>query len=190
MTAASRISARDTLRAATREDHARVDALPRMQRLLEPGVSVEDYAVAIARLYQLHETLCEVIPTTLGTCAHSALSVEDLMVGLRRDRQALKIEDHAPVPAENAPSLSTAAHALGAWYVLEGAALGGALIARHLRRHLGEGIPLAHFGRAGDGRWPRFLAHLEQRLDSRASVDAAIEGASLAYRYTEQVLKS
>ncbi len=55
-------------------------------------------------------------------------------------------------------------HALGAWYVHEGAALGGLLIAAEVRRRLPQASPATRFfageGRATAARWRRFQAVL------------------------------
>ena len=181
---------RNALRAATHADHQRVDALPRMRRLLDPEVSTEDYAWVIARLHALHTVLTVSITRALDTYASEELRVEDLLPNLEADVEALSGAPTASPGTRPAPNLETGAQALGAWYVLEGAALGGALIAKHLREHLSSSLPLAHFGRSARGRWPRFLNHLSVALDDDAALEDAIVGAGKAYRYVEQILAS
>lgn len=189
MTVESRPRARTALREATASDHARVDSLPRMQRLLSAEITAGEYGETLESLHALHQLLSAQIAESLGAFEHPTLSVDDLMVGLRSDLRKLRIK---PGPLRSTkpapPHFASPAAAIGAWYVLEGAALGGALIARHLHRHLGPDLPTDHFGRSAKDRWPRFLAHLETVLDHDVAIDGAIEGAKRCYCFTREIL--
>ncbi|MEL7045261.1 MAG: biliverdin-producing heme oxygenase [Pseudomonadota bacterium] len=181
-------TARRALREATQIDHKRVDSLPLMRRLLHVRVSRVDYGTALARLMLLHEALCSELARSISAYAHPKLHADDLLPALRSDLAALKWE--SPCVAGSAPPFATGAEALGAWYVLEGAALGGAVIARHLRQRLGPDLPLRHFEGRGERRWPDFLRHLEGSIKSDQEIEDAIQGARRAYRFTAETLVS
>jgi len=179
------------IKAATDDAHARVDELPRMRRLLAPDVTRRDYGAALIRLWALYAGLASAIAPALSDLAHATLAPQDLLPALEEDLLALEIS--APLVDRTPPitlSPASPAAALGAWYVLEGSALGGALIARHLRDTLGPDLPVAHFGRAARGRWPLFLAHLEDSLEDSQARDQAIVGALQAFAVTEEALST
>ncbi len=181
-------AARKVLREATRADHERVDTLPLMRRLLDERVSKADYGNALERLTLLHTSLCAELADSVAEYAHPRLRPGDLLPALRSDLAELgRRTMRDPDPA---PRLASGAEALGAWYVLEGAALGGAVIARHLRQRLDPDLPLRHFGRADERRWPEFLRHLESSLSSRSEIEAAVRGARSAYRFAAETLQA
>ena len=76
---------------------------------------------------------------------------------LKRDLHGIALD----APAQHAPA--TAAESLGVLYVLEGSALGGAVIARHVARWPALSGRIAFFGRAPQevaARWREFCALL------------------------------
>jgi len=184
---AAMMTVRETLREATRTEHARVDALPRMRALLSQRVTRATYVEALSRLYRVHCELDAAIDPALGRMAHSTLRPAQLLDGLEQDLAQLGRE--ALPEATAVTPLAAPAQALGAWYVLEGAALGGVLLARHLRSVLGDDLPLAHFGGPrARRRWPDFLRHLEAQLRSAQLRSEAIAGARCAYDRSRQIL--
>jgi heme oxygenase len=76
-------------------------------------------------------------------------------------------QTHAPARADldPIPAQTDLDHALGAWYVHEGAALGGLLIAAEVRRRLPQAAAATHFfvgeGRATAARWRAVQAVLD-----------------------------
>jgi heme oxygenase len=149
-------------------------------------VTRRHYGQVLLRLHELHAAACGAIDASLGTLAHGELNAADLVAALRRDLSLLGC-----CPPEHPGAslrLRCEAEALGAWYVMEGAALGGAVIARHLRQCLGDDLPLAHFAGRGDGRWLRFLRHLDASLVDECAVDRASAGARRTYELSEELL--
>jgi heme oxygenase len=179
--------ARAYLRETTRDDHVRVDGLPAMRALMADGVTREHYGEVLRRLHALHAAACPAIDGARGHLGHGELRAVDLMAGLRRDLEDLALCAPEP-PAGRTLCLADAHEALGAWYVMEGAALGGSVIATHLRRHLGDDLPLAHFAGRGERRWPRFLAHLDHAVSDEVALRRALEGARRAYGLSEALL--
>jgi heme oxygenase len=150
------------LRAATRDQHDRVDAafgafdlttvdglrgflraqariLPEVERVLAPAELLPAWTGRTAALLQDLADLGEAPPQTL------------------------------PFPLPAGP-----AGRWGALYVLEGSRLGGAM----LRRSLPAGAPTTFFdARHGPGRWQAFLARLDATGSSPAWRTAALSGA-------------
>jgi heme oxygenase len=195
-TTAGALDARHHLREATREDHRRVDELPGMRRLMSASVCRDDYVSALRRLLLLHERLLADINAGLGPLVHEELRPDDLMHGLCADLAALG-ETGSDLPVGEQTRSMTPWQALGAWYVIEGAALGGALIARNLRERLGDDLPTAHFAGRGAGRWPRFGRHLEAVFppgscetgcSRETALSEAVEGARYAFALSEAML--
>jgi len=152
------------------------------------GVTRHHYAQVLLRLHELHAVACAAIDAGVGSLAHRDLKAVDLVGGLRRDLAALGSTPPERGDGGASLQLGSEAEALGAWYVMEGAALGGAVIARHLRQRLGEDLPVAHFAGRGDGRWLRFLRHLDAALAGEAAVQQASVGARRAFGISETLL--
>jgi len=128
------------LRQHTRIEHARLeDRLDIFTRLQ----GRDEYRALLIRMYGLYgpleARLLEVghrhaLPLDVAARRKAPLLERDLAV-LGLDSMA-----RAAIPRCAAlPALDSAVTALGCLYVLEGATLGGQLIARHLERHLGIG---------------------------------------------------
>jgi heme oxygenase len=143
-----------------------VERLPIMTRLTSPAVTVADYGRylrAIARVYgSLEPPLFATLAAGLTPAQVKALGLRPKLPALRLDLAALGLEPPAPGPGPVPAELNLA---LGGLYVLEGATLGGRVIARHLRRHLGEplvgGTFLDFHGDQAAAAWRRFGRALE-----------------------------
>lgn len=139
------------LRRETRDEHDRVDAAFSRFGLEGPGYA--RFLKALARAYLPVED------------ALAATAVARLVPGWREHRRgdALRADLGAlgltPAPPLAAPHLPTDAHALGAWYVLEGSRLGGALLARQVA----PGLPRA-FLTAPGARWAKSMEMLSDQL--------------------------
>ena len=128
------------LRQHTRIEHARLeDRLDIFTRLQ----GRDEYRALLIRLYGLYEPL----EARLLEASHRHAIPLDVVARrkaplLERDLAVLGLDPiaRAAIPRCTAlPAIDSAATALGCLYVLEGATLGGQLIARHLDRHLGIG---------------------------------------------------
>ncbi len=64
-----------------------------------------------------------------------------------------------------APELHSLADALGCWYVLEGAALGGQIVARRAVGALGDDLPVGFFSQVGSEGLPRRWRSVQAALD-------------------------
>ena len=127
------------LKDGTRAQHARAEAsLP----LLDPALSLADYARVVEALHGFHAPLerrLAAVPWARIGLDWDARRKTPL---LARDLRALgrTAADVAALPlCEPLPDVTTHARLLGCAYVLEGATLGGQLVRRHLARSLGLG---------------------------------------------------
>lgn len=162
---------RQQLRAATAADH---DALETAMPLASPAPTRVDYERHLALLESVYAPvearIAPLLPGELRTWAKAPLLAADLA-----DLAARRLP-----PAELGGFEDTAAFALGCFYVLEGATLGGAVI----RRRLAAGtdwfaaVP-SRFLDVPTRRWPRLLEVLEREAASAA--DEAERGARATF---------
>lgn len=157
------------LRHGTRAEHDRVDLLFSHVDLTKPG-GYARFLRAQARAYLPVED------------ALDAASITDLVPdwparrradALRADLAALALPLPAPLPA---PVLPTPAAALGAWYVLEGSRLGGALLARGVA----PGLPRA-FLTAPGRKWAKSMELLNNHLYDGAELKRALGAARAVF---------
>ena len=166
-----------------------------MARLTSSEVTLADYRGYLCAISGVYGTLEPALYGALRAGLPPALQLgppRDL--GLRPKYPVLLRELHAhdlPVPPAGdglpVPDLSAA---LGGLYVLEGATLGGRVIARHLRRYLGDVIPegglLDFHGEASSAVWKGFGAALDALasdglIDPDRTVAAALQAFDRVY---------
>ena len=159
-----------SLRTGTRDAHDRVEDTV---DVLRAGRSPETYAPvlqAFRSLYAPLERALDASPLTLAVVPDFAERRKTAW--LDADLAALG----APVPADlDVPPLTTVEDVAGACYVLEGATLGGAVVAREL-----PDVPHRFFASYGSRRgamWASFRGHLraldERGVDEERTVAAA-----------------
>ncbi|MDP1617453.1 biliverdin-producing heme oxygenase [Phenylobacterium sp.] len=161
---------RTTLRAATRQDHDRVDRLGGAFDLASP----EGYGAFLlghaAVLPPLEAALDAAPPQDLPPSWPERRRAGALLADLA------ELGFEAPAPAL-IPAPTNAAERVGALYVLEGSRLGGAL----LRRRLAEAQPAAPIAYLAHGQgeplWRTFLEWLDSRDLDPAETAAAVDGA-------------
>lgn len=190
------------LRHATAEDHAAVEGLPVMAALMAPTVTWEDYRRYLERMARVYGTL----EPPLLACREAALGPHpDLMPAgrpklpaLLRDLSVLGI----PAPRIAArPDPGGLSETLGGLYVLEGAALGSRVIARHRRRHQQDGTgdllgSAAFMGLHDDAQGPAVSLAWRQfgdSLDALAERDLiargrVVAGARAAFAWVYRIL--
>ncbi len=176
------------LRTETRALHEALERRGPMARLLAPDLTLAEYGALLARLHGLYAPLedrlarhADALPVPLAPRAPH----------LRADLAALGLTAHAadaptdasegvPPAAPGAlPEVPDAAAALGVLYVLEGAALGGQVIARHVRRTLAltPAQGLAFFTGDADGTGARWVRFRDALAASPADPDAVAASA-------------
>jgi heme oxygenase len=169
------VSARAALRAATAEDHERVD---RLFSRLDLG-SDADYRLFLTAQAAAH------LPV------EAALDASGIMAFVpnwpERRRSDLLLADLAelgidPPVAVPSPPLDEEPAILGATYVLEGSRLGGAFLKRGLAAH----APCRFLSAPQEaGAWRKLLAKLDESLYEPARVEGACETARQVFKRFE-----
>jgi heme oxygenase len=171
------------LRQATRVVHDRLElALP----LCDRNLTLPRYVRILEAFYTFYAPLEPHLAPALGLDSVALeLSAREKAPLLAAD---LRVLGHAPAAVlalPRCPSLPTVAlpsQAMGTLYVLEGATLGGQIIARHLRSTLDLDVSngaafFAGYGERTREMWTRFANSVEDaaQLDLAAAIRTAIE---------------
>jgi heme oxygenase len=176
---ASRTPVLDTLRAATAEAHAALEASLRLDRIERVG-----YAALLERFFGFYEPLERTAACYARVGWLDAVDrrkvwwlVSDLRA-LGRSAEAIA----QLARCDRLPPLNSAAQQLGCMYVIEGSTLGGAHIARHVLPRLGidrdrGGAFFRSYGASTGKNWRALLAALECRIITPADRAAAVSGA-------------
>lgn len=154
------------LRHETRSSHDRLERHPRLAPLTTDTLTRETYAALLERLLGFYEPLEEALGCHAERLGLGDRWKVDLLV---RDLDALGRTPAAMAALPRCaalPDVAVPARALGCFYVLEGATLGGAVIRRHLARSLGitpatGGAFYASYGRRIGPMWKAFCARME-----------------------------
>ncbi len=128
------------LKEATKEQH---DALESVVDVMNRMFTKEDYGNLLTKFYRFYSAIEPAMPADELKAAGFDIDERRKLPLLERDLESLGLMEHGRAAAAakpSIPSLDTAARAFGAVYVLEGATLGGQVITRHLREHLGLSI--------------------------------------------------
>lgn len=177
------------LRAMTRARHEALEAQPVFAALMSPALTLLDVQRAF-QVFQAFYACAE--PDLLPQLAPAGLG------GLYRPRLSWLAADLAmlEIPALPAVSLdpmpSSRAGLLGVIYAIEGSALGGQVLQRHLRERLGEGgeagesfaLRLSYFQRMAEGigpHWQAVLNTLRAELNDASALHAAVDGVEWVF---------
>lgn len=189
VSASSAESIHEQLRRATAEQHRRLDN--GLRYLLSEQLSHDRYIKLLAAFFGFYVPLEESLARWEAVLPPSGLPFIRQSALLHRDLRALGgAPEHAPMCAD-VPAFQTGGQAAGAIYVVEGARLGGQVIARGVmhRLRIGRENGAAFF--TGDGtltgvRWKQVLAWLEER--NRGERDEMIDGARRTFAAFSQWL--
>ena len=124
------------LKESTRDQH---EALETVVDVLNKSFTHPDYRELLTKFYRFYSAIEPQLP--VSELADAGFDIESRRKSplLERDLEALGILDEVrKLPAwTDIPSTANAAEAFGSIYVMEGATLGGQVITRHLKEHLG-----------------------------------------------------
>lgn len=184
-----RVTLHQWLRESTRADHLRLESV---LNLLDPALSLDRYRRVLAAFHgfyaPLEAQLRRFRPTDAPALGFALARRAPLLAA---DLAAL---DSAPVPRRRAhlPEIRTIADFAGRLYVIEGASLGGQVLARTLaaRWGLGRDTGIAFFYGAGPRetgrRWRLVLSWLERVAQSSAERRDIEIAASATFRAFER----
>jgi len=178
------------LRAATADLHRRVEETAPSARVLAGTVGRADYLDFLCRTRRalipaeafLAAAMAD-LPPDLAACADAARR------GAALDADIAALGGSRSGPVEPLPLPPTPGTVVGLLYVMEGSALGGAVISRHVRTALGpdaDGFTRFHSGaglRAGE-RWAR-VRGLIAGLDAAGTDDACAAAVTLFDRFLD-----
>jgi heme oxygenase len=189
MTAPPPLSLR--LRLGTRAAHARIEENGRFGRLMAPDLTRAEYVGLLARLFGHHAAAEAALAAAVG------LLPQALQLGRRLARTALLAGDLralglpqrevAALPRCAMPPMDGAEQAWGLLYVLEGSALGGQMIARHLLALFGldagsGAAGLVPHGPDSGALWRDFKALLDAAGEAgTVEPEAVVEAANAAF---------
>jgi len=175
---------RQQLRAATAALHAQVDGGMPLSR---PDVRLPDYQQHLALLRTWVDALGPRVPALTERLGREAAA---LQADLDECRALLGSAAPAPDAPDSPPWASTAplhpdaeGFGWGVAYVIEGSRLGGQVLHRRLAQALAP-HSLAYLrgaGHATGAHWSAFLTQLRAALETPQRVQAACEGATLAF---------
>lgn len=185
--------AREYLRYATAHHHARIERVLNIETIVCPA----EYRQLLARMLAFYRPM----ELALARIAWSALELNPAERRktplLIRDLLAIGAtrQEVAAVPDAAIPDFDGHVGALGCCYVLEGATLGGQLIARHVKSVLkldsANGATFFNgYGRATGAMWGSFCAVLNARVQDLASCRAAATAACATFEHLEACLSS
>ena len=183
----------ERLKLATRANHDLIEKTPCMNRLFAKDYSLEEYRGLLEKMYGFVSAYEPALFEHLDAGLAEAFAHRRKCGWLERD---LLNFDLAPAQIAALPRCARVPHitglpqCLGIWYVLEGATLGGELMARHLSQQFGAAAEkVTAFHRAyGDGtqaEWRAFRELMDARFppERAADIEAAAQSAQLTFEY-------
>jgi heme oxygenase (biliverdin-IX-beta and delta-forming) len=175
------------LRDGTQELHRRLE---RALRLTDLGLTLDAYRIVIEAFLGFYAPL-EALLAMVAAESGGAVPMHGRakLWRLRADLRALGSSDadiEALPRCGYVPEMTTPARAMGGLYVVEGATLGGRVIVRALRDHLGidHATGAAFFDGYGvetGPMWRTFVAHMDSSPWPRAETAAAAIDTFLAF---------
>ncbi|NCA71751.1 MAG: biliverdin-producing heme oxygenase [Sphingobacteriia bacterium] len=179
------------LRQATADLHQGVERLPVMARLTAPSVTHADYLEYLWRMAAVFAALEQPLLDALDTRLRDDVAIRPKLPAILEDLARHGHTDRHP-PVGGVPPRGADA-ALGGLYVLEGSTLGGRVIAKHLRRCLGQGLGETSFldfhGEQASSAWKGFTNRLDQlAAERRLDPGEVIAGARASFLLIQEIL--
>jgi len=171
----------EQLRAATASLHDQVEQLPDMSRLMSPKVTDEDYLIALLRLRRLFWALEPTLSKHFFDLNRGDYCYLPRMKALNDDINCLS----GSRPTDPVEPLKLGYYqAIGAAYVVEGATMGGKVLAKRLSQTLNRsqtnGLKFFNFHRKGTRSL--FISWLQQLELEAQQINWIVEGATTSFR--------
>ncbi|MGD9562372.1 MAG: biliverdin-producing heme oxygenase [Pyrinomonadaceae bacterium] len=174
------------LKESTRHQH---DALESVVDVMNKTFSLEDYKGLLTKFYSFYAAVEPLLPA-------SELLAEGFDIGLRRKLPKLELDlkelgvlaevKRSPIWSKP-PSVESVPEAFGSIYVMEGATLGGQVITRHLKEHLGltpekGGAFFNSYGKDVGPMWKEFGAAITAYAERNPETgDSIVESAKQTF---------
>jgi heme oxygenase len=188
---------RDSLRRATAPQHERLERNPRLAQLAAGALDLADYRDLLLAKLGFYRPVERALAGAVDWPAlgvplpgHTARLIADLADQGCTDADLAEFPDCPAVP-----TIATLWQAIGCRYVLEGASLGGQLIARALRGK-NPPWPLRFYAGADDDDdveapvWRRYCALLNRLTPAERQEQDAIEAACATFQRLDDHLQS
>jgi heme oxygenase (biliverdin-IX-beta and delta-forming) len=184
-------SARDRLRAATRDAHERAERVPVLTHLARGAIDEKRYGAmltSLAALFSRWEN--EQREFLRHEAANAGWRYASRTEALRCDLRDLGIATNI-LPGRLAYGHDRAT-SWGMLYVVEGSALGGQILAASARRAMPGCTATRFFGIADarDGTWRDFCAVLDAALASEDAIERARRGADAMFARYDEALRA
>jgi heme oxygenase len=176
----------NNLRIKTAASHKGLEALPISKSVVDPQITIEEYALYLSLMHDVVQNLEEDIYPVLSNLIYDLndrkkahLLVEDLKHIGSTKTQIIS-------PFKNASEISVP-FAMGIMYVIEGSTLGGRFILKNIQENLGfteeKGASyFAGYGNKTGSFWKNYLNSLTDFEAQNKSEEEIIAGADYAFR--------
>lgn len=177
------MSARLALKSATSQLHKQLDQHPIMSVLVSEDIDVSAYYTALNVLFYWHcsfidslEKFIPTLPEALKFAPHTHL--------MHLELDFHHLQKSLPRSITYRQQIDNQAQFWGLLYALEGSQMGGAMICKHIKRHLAEPNITHYFKGLSDGgqvRWQAFISTLESRLSNPQAIQQAVMTAKCQF---------
>lgn len=189
-------SLRHLLRQSTHAEHAQLNRQPLLAGITQAGYPIEHYRLLLAAYMPFYQALEHAIG---GFSQRSAVSfaytpkLPWLLADLQHFGGGPDEVSSGPQLTSAVFEINTLGHLLGVLYAVEGATLGGQLIARQVAAHLGlkanAGARFFNgYGPQTAHRWEQFLVYLEMHGSDAVVRDQAVSAAKTTFSRVREVL--
>jgi len=180
------ISFLNNLRTKTAESHKELEALPISKSIVDPKITIEEYALYLSLMHDVVQDLEEnIYPILSGVI--SDLNERKKAHLILNDLRNIGIEKkQLSFPLKNASEISVP-FAMGMMYVVEGSTLGGRFILKNIQESLNfnEENGASYFSGYGNKTgsfWKNYLNSLTHFETQNNSEEEIIAGADYAFR--------
>lgn len=169
------------LKEETRVQHEEVEAAVDVMNQM---FDIADYRRLLSKFWTFYAAYEPEIPLEVLKDAGFDYSERAKLPLLEADAKSLGLErEDASLVL---PDISSAAKAFGSLYVVEGSTLGGQVISRHLKQHLGiesdnGGAFYAGYGQSTGAMWKAFGASLTRFSETNDADDEIVEAARATF---------
>lgn len=175
----------NNLRTKTADSHKGLEALPISKSIVDPKITIQEYAMYLSLMHDvvqdleenIYPKLSEVI-SDLDARKKSQLILEDLKkIGFDKKQTLSPFKDASPISVP---------FAMGMMYVVEGSTLGGRFILKNIQESLGftEENGASYFSGYGNKTgsfWKNYLNALTEFESKNNSEEEIIAGADYAF---------
>jgi len=175
----------DNLRSKTSASHKNLEALPISRSIVNPKITIEEYALYLSLMHDVVRNLEEGIYPILSDAIPdlSERKKAQLILNDLKFTKSEKRQDHSPFDAAEI----SVPFAMGIMYVVEGSTLGGRFIIKNIQESFGfdEENGASYFGGYGNktgSYWKKFLNALTDFETRNNAGEEIIAGADYAFK--------